>query len=114
MLRRQSALLWGYTKEEGDPLSCSGASRPAAAQANMGWVPLEAACETRGDITKLGHLGGVWDSPDASHSQNIGLDPVPLRTGLCDLPKGGEPREIGLCSVMTEASHMEDETDPQM
>lgn len=72
----------------------------------MGWVPLEAACDNRGDITKLGDLGGAWGSPHSSHSQDLVLDPVPLGTGLCDLPK---ELEIGLCSVMIEG----DETNPQ-
>lgn len=30
-----------------------------------GWVSLEAACENSGDITELGHPGGVWVSPHA-------------------------------------------------
>lgn len=54
----------------------------------MGWVPLEAACENRGDVTKLGHLGGVWGSPHAICSQDLGLDPVPLRAGLCGSQRG--------------------------
>lgn len=67
---------------------------------------MEAACESRGDITKLGDLGGTWGSPHASHSQDLVLDAVPLRTGLCDFSK---ELEIGLCSVMIEG----DETNPQ-
>lgn len=37
--------------------------RPTVAKADMGWVPLEAAYENRGDVTELDHPGGVWGYP---------------------------------------------------
>lgn len=59
----QNALLWGSIKEEGGPLPYPEASRPTVAKVDMGWVPLEAACENRGDVTELDHFGGVWGYP---------------------------------------------------
>lgn len=56
----QNALLWGSIRKEVGPLPYYEASRPTAAKADMGWAPLGATCENRGDATELDHLGGVW------------------------------------------------------